>query len=80
VGLQSRPGNSKYDRQSVVADQEGRFDFGRFRPGEYEVCAWADVEQQQVLGTEAWEKAAGSVRRFTLQQEMDVEIDLTAAP
>jgi hypothetical protein len=77
VGLRSRRGNSKYDRQ---ADQEGRFDFGHFRPGEYEICAWPELDRQEVLGTEAWEEAADSVRRFTLQQEMDVEIDLTAVP
>jgi hypothetical protein len=80
VGLQSRLGKSRHDRRSVIADQEGRFDFGRFRPGEYEICAWSDLGQREVEGTQVWEEAAEAVRRFTLQEEMDVEIDLTAVP
>ncbi len=80
VGLRIRHGNSKYDRQSVVADQEGRFSFGLLRPGEYEICAWPDLDRQEVRGTQAWEEAGESVRRFTLKEEMDVEIDLTAVP
>lgn len=61
------------------ADQTGRFSFGEVIPGEYRICAWADIAPQGVDDEANWRRAGCEFKIITLDAESDIEIDLQAA-
>ena len=65
--------------RSGQADQTGRFQFDKVIPGEYQICAWADIPPEAVAGEGSWEEAGCADKTFPVAAESDVEIDLTAA-
>ena len=65
--------------RSGQADQTGRFQFDKVVPGEYQICAWADISPEVVADQGSWEEAGCSSKTFPVGAESDVEIDLTAA-
>jgi len=76
VGLRSTHGGSL----SVMADQDGRFDFGSVAPGAYAIWGWRDLKQEEVWDPKVWEQAADAMRRITVEKEMQVEVELTVTP
>ena len=79
-GAQYRVGlKGPYGVRAVQADQYGRFAFERVLPGEYQICAWANLDARQVRDDAAWEAAGAAVRTFPVEAGSDIEIDLTAA-
>ena len=66
--------------QSVQADQYGRFLFERIVPGDYRICAWYGKTKDAVRAEELWQGAGPAVRRFPLEPNTQIEIELTAAP
>jgi hypothetical protein len=82
-GAQFQVGLSRRDKRtirSMQADQNGRFEFNDIPPGDYRICAWADLDQQSVYDEKVWEKAGRAAREFTVEAGAEVEIDLTALP
>jgi hypothetical protein len=65
---------------TAQADQYGRFQFEDVPPGDYRICAWADLASRSPGDETIWEKAGGAVREFPVEAGSDIEIDLTAAP
>lgn len=76
VGLRGAAGGSA----SVVADQDGRFDFGSVAPGDYAIWGWRDIRQAEVWDPKIWEQAAEVIRRIAVEKEMQVEVELTVTP
>jgi hypothetical protein len=76
VGLRNATGGVA----SVMADQDGRFDFGSVTPGDYAIWAWRDLKQAEVWDPKTWEQAADAIRRITVEKEMQVEVELTVTP
>ena len=76
VGLRSTHGGSV----SVMADQDGRFDFGSVAPGDYAIWGWRDVGETDLRDPKVWEQAGDAVRRITVEKEMQVEVELTVTP
>jgi hypothetical protein len=76
VGLRSTHGGSV----SVMADQDGRFDFGSVAPGDYAIWAWRDLRETEARDPKVWEQAGDGVRRITVEKEMHVEVELTVTP
>ena len=70
------------DRGKLLAqaDQAGRFLFGKVIPGEYRVCAWADISPEEVGDEAAWERAGCEFKIIPIDAESEIEIDLRAAP
>ena len=64
----------------VQADQAGRFLFGKVIPGEYRICAWADIPAEKVEDEVSWEQAGCEHKIIPIDPESQVEIDLRAAP
>ena len=64
----------------VQADQAGRFLFGKVIPGEYRICAWADMPAEKVADEVSWEQAGCEHKIIPIDPESQVEIDLRAAP
>ena len=64
----------------VKADQQGRFSFGRIVPGEYRICAWADIQPDEVEDETSWEEADCAEKTIQVPADSQVEIDLQAAP
>ena len=62
------------------ADQVGRFVFGKVVPGEYRICAWADILPDEVEDETRWEEAGCVHKIIPVEPDNQVEIDLTAAP
>jgi protocatechuate 3,4-dioxygenase beta subunit len=65
---------------TVQADQYGRFQFEDVPPGDYRICAWADLGSRSPSNDRIWEEAGNAVREFPVEAGSDIEIDLTAAP
>ena len=68
------------ERLRVQSDQAGRFLFGKVIPGEYRICAWADIDPERVADESEWEQAGCENKIIPVDPESEVEIDLTAAP
>ena len=64
----------------VQADQTGRFLFGKVIPGDYRICAWADIAPEQVAEEAAWEAAGCAQKIIPIDPESEIEIDLRASP
>ena len=64
----------------VQADQTGRFLFGTVIPGDYRICAWADIAPEQVAEEAAWEAAGCAQKIIPIDPESEIEIDLRASP
>ncbi|MCB1019327.1 MAG: carboxypeptidase regulatory-like domain-containing protein [Acidobacteria bacterium] len=60
-------------------DQHGRLILDAFPAGEYEICAWPDIDYTEANDPETWRKAGEAVRRFRHEEGVDMEIELTAA-
>ncbi|MEZ5362876.1 MAG: carboxypeptidase-like regulatory domain-containing protein [Bryobacterales bacterium] len=60
-------------------DQHGRLMLDGFPAGEYEICAWPDMDSTEANDPETWRKAGEAVRRFRHEEGVDMEIELTAA-
>ena len=67
-------------RLRVQSDQAGRFLFGKVIPGEYRICAWADIDPDLTDQEQRWEEAGCGENFFPVAPGSDVEIDLTATP
>ena len=67
-------------RLRVQSDQAGRFLFGKVIPGEYRICAWADIAPERVADEAEWERAGCENKIIPIDPDSEVEIDLTAAP
>ncbi|MBI3695347.1 MAG: carboxypeptidase regulatory-like domain-containing protein [Acidobacteria bacterium] len=65
---------------SKQADQAGRFLFASVVPGEYRVCAWADIRPELTEDQASWERAGCATKVFPVEPDSDVEMDLAAAP
>ena len=74
VGIRGRG-----DARKMQADDNGRFEFDRLVPGEYEIAAWSrqDVD---VDGAQAWTEAGQNVKKLTVEPGFEMEVDLTVAP
>ena len=66
--------------RSEQADQAGRFQFTRVVPGEYRICAWADIRPELIAEKGSWEKAGCGQKIMSVAANSDVELELTAAP
>ena len=75
VALDGRSG-----KNLVQADQQGRFLFEKVIPGEYRICAWADISPEDVDDDTNWEEAGCSNKIVSVDPEAEIEIDLRAAP
>lgn len=75
VALDGRGG-----KNLVQADQQGRFLFEKVIPGEYRICAWADISPEDVDDDTNWEEAGCSNKIVSVDPEAEIEIDLRAAP
>ncbi len=64
----------------VKADQQGRFVFGKIVPGEYRICAWADIQPYEVEDEASWEAAGCAENLIQVPPDSQVEIDLRAVP
>ena len=64
---------------SVQADQSAHFRFEKVMPGEYRICAWADMLIEDVEYETNWEEAGCANKIIPVEPESQVEIDLTAA-
>ena len=69
-------GNGKV---SVRADQGAYFQFEKVIPGEYRICAWADILVDEVEQDARWREAECTHKIIPVEPESQVEIDLTAA-
>ena len=67
-------------RSHVQSDQAGRFLFGKVIPGEYRICAWADIAPERIADETEWEQAGCENKIIPIDPDSEVEIDLTAAP
>ena len=69
------------DRGKLLAqaDQAGRFLFGKVIPGEYRICAWADIPPEDVEREASWEKAGCEFKIIPIDAQSEIEIDLRAA-
>ncbi|MBK5291868.1 MAG: carboxypeptidase regulatory-like domain-containing protein [Acidobacteriia bacterium] len=67
-------------KYSVQADQAGRFLFGKVIPGEYRICAWANIAPERVEEETSWEQAGCQPKTISIGPSGEVEIDLRAAP
>ena len=70
----------KRGKHLVQADQAGRFLFGKVIPGEYRICAWADIAAEEVAADGVWERAGCEFKIIPIDAESEIEIDLRAAP
>ena len=61
-------------------ERDGRFRFGMVVPGEYRICAWADIAPEDVEDETNWERAGCESRFIPIDPESEIEIDLRAAP
>ena len=64
----------------VQADQTGRFLFGKVIPGDYRICAWADIAPDEVANEAAWEAAGCAQKIIPIDPDSEIEIDLRASP
>ncbi len=61
-------------------DQNGHLVLSAVPGGDYEICAWRRITRKEAAAPAAWQKAGEAVRRFRLEDDVDMEITLTAAP
>ena len=61
-------------------DQNGLLEINYFPGGDYQICAWPDIGQQEADDPETWRKLGDAVREFQHAEGVDMEISLTAAP
>ena len=64
----------------VQADQTGRFLFGKVIPGDYRICAWVDIDPEQIAYEAAWKAAGCAEKIIPIDPESEIEIDLRASP
>ena len=65
-------------RKAVVTGANGSFDLGPIIPGEYEICAWAEVSSGSLFDEDVWRASGCSGNRFTFEPDADIELTLTA--
>jgi hypothetical protein len=61
-------------------DQNGLLEIDFFPGGDYQICAWPDISQEEADDPETWRKLGEAVREFQHSEGVDMEISLTAAP
>ena len=66
--------------QLFPTDQNGRLVMNYFAGGDYQICAWPDIDPEEANDPETWRKAGDAVREFQHSEGVDMEITLTAAP
>lgn len=62
------------------SDQAGHFLFGEVIPGEYRICAWADISPEALDDEAVWEQSGCASRYIPIDPESEIEIDLRATP
>ena len=70
------------DRGTLVvqSDQAGRFVFGRVIPGEYRICAWANISPEEIEDDGSWQRGDCAFKHIPIAAASEIEIDLHAVP
>ncbi len=64
----------------VQTDQVGRFEFGAVVPGEYRICAWANIAPDAIDDEASWQRGDCASKFIPIAAASEIEIDLHAAP
>lgn len=65
---------------SAETDQAGRFLFGKVIPGEYRICAWANLALPNVEDNTIWERPGCQSRTVSIDPFSRFAIDVPATP
>ena len=76
----ARPGSAPVEFLSAQADQKGRFVLSGVQPGEYLIGAWTRLDAARLYEPRTWDLAGRAVKRLRVEPNLEVDLELTAAP